>query len=229
LREDPLPSAEIDAAGTAYLAWSDCRFRSGCPRNDIVLSKSTSETTWAAPTRVPIDATGSTVEHLVPGIGVDRSTSGGSARVGLTYYSYPNSACTAATCQLNVGFISSTNGGGSWSAATQIAGPMSLSWLPNTSQAGCSATTFHLGACRRQGVPGHPGSVRAERLDVQRRDERPDRRYAGHRRQRARRWHTGQRCAGRVGVVDTGHSELRSGVDAGWTRLSTRHRLDGTR
>ena len=134
LREDPLPSAEIDAAGTVYLAWSDCRFRTGCPRNDIVLSKSTSETTWAATTRVPIDSTASTVEHLVPGIGVDRSTSGASARIGLTYYSYPNSSCTASTCQLNVGFISSTNGGGTWSAATQIAGPMSLSWLPNTSQ-----------------------------------------------------------------------------------------------
>jgi len=134
LREGALPSAEIDAAGTAYVAWSDCRFRSGCPRNDIVLAKSTSETTWAAPTRVPIDGTGSTVEHLVPGIGVDRSTSGSGARIGLTYYFYPNSTCTASTCQLSAGFISSTNGGTSWSAATQLAGPMALSWLPNTSQ-----------------------------------------------------------------------------------------------
>jgi hypothetical protein len=129
-----LPSAEIDSAGTAYVAWADCRFRSGCPRNDIVMSKSTSETTWAAPTRVPIDATTSTVEHFVPGIGVDRTTAGGTARIGLTYYFYPNSNCTAATCQLNAGFISSTNGGTSWSAATQLAGPMTLSWFPNTSQ-----------------------------------------------------------------------------------------------
>jgi hypothetical protein len=134
LREETLPSAEIDSAGTAYVAWSDCRFRSGCPRNDIVISKSTSETTWAAPVRVPIDDTGSTVEHFAPGIGVDRSTSGGSARIGLTYYFYPNSSCSASTCQLDVGFISSTNGGTSWSAPTQIAGPMTLSWLPNTSQ-----------------------------------------------------------------------------------------------
>jgi hypothetical protein len=35
---------------------------------------------------------------------------------------------------LNVGFITSTNGGGSWSAPTQLVGPMTLSWLPNTSQ-----------------------------------------------------------------------------------------------
>jgi hypothetical protein len=65
---------------------------------------------------------------------VDRSTSGASARLGLTYYFYPNRSCTAATCQLDVGFISSANGGASWSAATQLAGPMTLSWLANTSQ-----------------------------------------------------------------------------------------------
>ena len=134
LRESPLPSAEIDSAGTAYVAWADCRFRSGCTRNDIIISESTSETTWAAPYRVPIDATSSTVEHFVPGLGVDKSSSGGTARLGVTYYFYPNSSCTAATCQLNVGFISSINGGTSWSAATQLAGPMTLSWLPNTSQ-----------------------------------------------------------------------------------------------
>src|SRR6266545_1593566 len=134
LREGPLPSAEIDGAGTAYVTWSDCRFRSGCPANDIVLSKSTSETTWGAVTRVPIDGTGSTVDHFVPGIGVDRSTSGGSARVGVTFYSYPNRSCSSTTCVLNVGFISSTNGGASWSAPTQVAGPMNLTWLPNTSQ-----------------------------------------------------------------------------------------------
>ncbi len=134
LREEALPSAEIDGDGTAYVAWSDCRFRAGCPGNDIVLSKSTSETTWGAPTRVPIDATTSTVDHFVPGIGVDPSTSGAGARIGLTYYFYPTANCTAATCQLDVGFISSANGGTSWSTPTQVAGPMNLSWIPNTSQ-----------------------------------------------------------------------------------------------
>src|SRR5262249_38723318 len=74
------------------------------------------------------------VDHLVPGIGVDPSTSGGSARVAVTYYFYPTANCTSTTCQLDVGFISSTNGGTSWGTATQLAGPMSLSWLPNTSQ-----------------------------------------------------------------------------------------------
>jgi hypothetical protein len=134
LRTSPLPSAEMDAAGTAYVVWQDCRFRSGCASNDIVMSKSTSETTWGSVTRVPIDATSSTVDHFIPGIGVDRSTSGASARIGLAYYYYPTAACTSTTCQLNVGFTSSTNGGASWSAATNVTGPMSLSWLTNTSQ-----------------------------------------------------------------------------------------------
>ena len=46
-------------------------------------------------TRVPIDATCSTVDHFIPGLGVDRSTSGASARLGLTYYYYPTAACTS--------------------------------------------------------------------------------------------------------------------------------------
>jgi hypothetical protein len=133
LREDPLPSAEMDGPGTAYVVWSDCRFRSGCTSNDIVMAKSTSETTWSAPVRIPIDAVTSSVDHFTPGIAVDKTSGGGAARIGVTYYYYPNTNCSASTCQLNVGFISSTNGGSTWSAPVQIAGPMSLSWLPNTS------------------------------------------------------------------------------------------------
>lgn len=134
LRESPLPSAAADAGGTVYVAWADCRFRTGCRSNDIVIAKSTSETTWAAPVRVPVDATSSTVDHFVPGLAVDSSTSGSGARLGLTYYYYPKASCTGSTCRLDAGFISSVNGGASWGAATQLAGPMKLSWLPNTSE-----------------------------------------------------------------------------------------------
>ena len=134
LRESPLPSAAIDSAGTVYVTWADCRFRAGCTSNDIILAKSTGPSTWRAPVRVPIDPVPSTVDHFVPGIAVDSSTSGATARIGLTYYYYPNASCTASTCKLDAGFISSANGGATWSAPAQIAGPMSLSWLPRTSQ-----------------------------------------------------------------------------------------------
>jgi hypothetical protein len=134
LRTGPLPSAEIDAAGKVYVVWQDCRFRSGCTANDIVMSTSTDGVTWSSVVRIPIDATNSGRDHFIPGLAVDKATSGSSAHLGLTYHFYPVSNCTAANCQLDVGFISSTNGGASWSAATQLAGPMTLSWLPNTSQ-----------------------------------------------------------------------------------------------
>jgi hypothetical protein len=134
LRESVLPSAEIDASGKVYVSWADCRFRSGCPSNDIILSTSTNGTTWTTPTRVPIDAVTSTADHFTPGLGVDASTSGGTTRIGLTYYYYPVANCTSATCQLDAGYISSTNGGATWSAPTQLAGPMLTTWLPNTTQ-----------------------------------------------------------------------------------------------
>jgi hypothetical protein len=98
------------------------------------MSKSTGPGTWSAPARVPIDAVSSTVDHFVPGIAVDPGTSGATARIGLAYYYYPNASCTSSTCQLDAGFISSVNGGTSWSAPAKVAGPMSLSWLPNTSE-----------------------------------------------------------------------------------------------
>jgi hypothetical protein len=134
LRESPLPSAAVDGAGTVYVTWADCRFRTGCTSNDIVLAKSTGPGTWAAPVRVPIDAVTSSVDHFTPGVAVGPGTSGTSARIGLTYYYYPNASCSSSTCKLDAGFISSVNGGATWSAPAQIAGPMSLSWLPSTSE-----------------------------------------------------------------------------------------------
>jgi hypothetical protein len=129
-----LPSAEIDAAGKVYVAWQDCRFRSGCPANDIVYSTSTNGTTWSAVTRVPIDATTSGVDHFIPGIGVDHATSGTTAKIGLYYYFYSNANCTASTCQMYVGFISSADGGSTWSTAQTVAGPMTMAQIANTSQ-----------------------------------------------------------------------------------------------
>ena len=129
-----LPSAEVDASGKVYVAWQDCRFRSGCPANDIVMSTSTNGTSWSAVTRVPIDATTSGVEHMIPGLGVDHTTSGGTAKLGLYYYFYSNANCTTSTCQMSVGYISSADGGSTWSAAQTVAGPMTMAQIANTSQ-----------------------------------------------------------------------------------------------
>ena len=134
LRAPPLPSAEIDAAGRVHLVWQDCRFRPSCSANDIVMSTSADGVSWSGVRRIPIDATTSGIDHFIPGIGVDRTTSGTTARLGLTYHYYPSANCTASTCQVAVGYLSSTNGGSTWSAPTQVAAPMPLAWLPRTSQ-----------------------------------------------------------------------------------------------
>ena len=131
LREPPLPSAEIDGAGTVYVVWADCRFRKSCKANDIVISHSldATGTSWSAISRVPIDGTNSNVNHVLPGLAVNRATSGGTAQLGLTYYFFP-----ARSTSLSVGFISSTNGGSTWSAATTLASGMPTTWAATTSQ-----------------------------------------------------------------------------------------------
>jgi len=132
IRSGPLPSAAVDGAGTVWVVWEDCRFRAGCLANDLVYSTSTDGVNWSAVTRVPIDDVGSTVDHFIPGIGIDPTTSGAGAHVALHYYYYSQSNCTVATCQLIVGYISSANGGSTWNAPVAVAGPIQLSWLPNS-------------------------------------------------------------------------------------------------
>ena len=132
LRTPPLPSAEVAGDGRVYVAWWDCRFRSGCSSNDIVYSTSLDGMNWSQVTRVPIDQTTSTVDHFLMGIGVDKATSGSSTHIGLGYYYYPVANCSFSTCRLYYGFVSSLDGGATWSAPRQVTGPMELSWLPDT-------------------------------------------------------------------------------------------------
>jgi len=134
LREDPLPSAEVDGAGTVYIVWSDCRFRSSCRQNDMVITHSTNATgtTWSTITRVPIDATTSGIDHFIPGLAVNKATSGSTAQLGVTYYFYASGSTS-----LQVGFISSTNAGSTWSTPTTIFGGSSAfptTWAATTSQ-----------------------------------------------------------------------------------------------
>ncbi len=132
LRNPNLPGAAIDGAGNVFVVWSDCRFRKSCAENDIVFSSSADGKTWSAVTRIPIDATTTTVDHFIAGIGIDPTTSGAKAHMAVVYYYYPTAKCTSTTCSLNVGFTTSTDGGATWTAGKKIAGPMKLAWLPNS-------------------------------------------------------------------------------------------------
>jgi hypothetical protein len=132
LRAPNLVSADVDAAGTVYVVWSDCSARPGCASNDIALSTSSDGVTWTAPVRIPIDGVTTGVDHFLPGLGVDHATHGGTARLGVTYWFYPDAGCTEATCELSVGFIGSRDGGRTWGRARRLSGPFPVTWLPRT-------------------------------------------------------------------------------------------------
>jgi len=127
-----LVSAEVDASGKVYVAWQDCRFRSGCSSNDIVMSTSSDGQNWTAVVRIPIDGTSSTVDHFIPGIGVDHSTSGNTAHIGIAFYMYPKANCSFSTCKLAAGFVESLDGGATWTHVLRILGPLRLRTLPST-------------------------------------------------------------------------------------------------
>jgi hypothetical protein len=120
LRSPPLPSADVDAAGTIYLAWPDCSLRSGCRGDDLLIVRSTDGLMWSAPTRVPL-ATAGSVSHVIPGLAAQ-----GQGRLALAYYSVTGERAIA-------GFITSPNGGSTWGRPRRLsAEAMHTAWLPST-------------------------------------------------------------------------------------------------
>jgi hypothetical protein len=135
LRAPALPSAERDAAGEIYVVWKDCSFRPTCDANDLVMSTSLDGVSWSDPRRIPIDPIDSGIDHFIPGLGVDAKTSGDRAHLALSYYFFPDTACVPQTCELNIGYVTSTDGGTTWSPPARLnPSPMSLAWLASTSQ-----------------------------------------------------------------------------------------------
>jgi hypothetical protein len=88
----------------------------------------------------------------LPAIAVDPATSGASAHIALLYYFYPQADCTPATCQLSVGFTSSTDGGATWTSQ-QLAGPFKNTWLPLRSAGYFAGDYFSVSFVNGQAVP----------------------------------------------------------------------------
>ena len=121
LRAPPLPSAEVDQAGTVYVVWPDCRSRPSCGFNDLVLSRSADGSSWSPPTRIPTAPISSRSDFVIPGIAVDRTRVG---RIAVAYYIF-----RLATL-LDVGFMSSADGGRTWTAPLRLnAQSMRLDWI----------------------------------------------------------------------------------------------------
>jgi hypothetical protein len=166
-RGGSLPSAEIDQTGTVYVVWTDCRFETNCSADDIVMSTSTDGTNWTAVQRIPIDAIGSGVDHFTAGIAVDKNTASSQAHLALAFYYFANTNCTNSTCQLYAGFVSSVNGGASWSSNVQLAGPMSLKWLANTTSGYMIGDYISTSISGSQAFPGIPVAFAPQRKTLQ--------------------------------------------------------------
>lgn len=130
LRSGALVTTAVDAAGTVYAVWQDCRFEADCAADDLVLSTTPDGQSWTQPQRVPLDPVGSGVDHFIPGIGADTNSTG---RVGLAYYSYARAAC-AASCALSLAYTSSPDGGKTWTAPVSAGNSMPVSWLASTTE-----------------------------------------------------------------------------------------------
>ena len=121
LRVGPLPSAEVDGGGTIYLAWADCSSRTGCRSNDLYVARSADGITWAPPIRVATRAT----DVELPGIAADFT---GSGRIAVAYY-------TVSGTKLNVSFVASKNGGGTWTKPQRLSSrSVDVAWIAATSQ-----------------------------------------------------------------------------------------------
>jgi BNR repeat-like domain len=137
MRAVPIPSVEIDAAGKIYVVWPDCQFRLGCPAaaapNDLVMSTSTDGASWTTPERIPLQKIDGARDHFIPGLAVDISTSGPTAKLAIAYYYFRKDNCIFERCRLNVGFTSSTDGGRTWRKPRKLnRRPMRLSWIADT-------------------------------------------------------------------------------------------------
>jgi len=123
MRAISLPSVTADSNGTLYAAWSDCRFRTACAVNDVVLSTSTDGMTWTAPTRISTNNSA-----FIPGLDADPLHPGSLAVVYAHYY---GSCLTQGPCTLGISFEQSRDGGKTWTAPQRLdAQPFSTNWLP---------------------------------------------------------------------------------------------------
>jgi hypothetical protein len=132
LRGPQTVSAEVDASGRIYAIIPGCVFRPACTADDLVLLTSPDGITWDPLRRIPTVPTSSRVSAAGGGIGVDRATSGTTAKLGVFYYYFADGACASPGCQLYVGYVSSANGGQTWSSTVTVAGPMAIDDLPDT-------------------------------------------------------------------------------------------------
>jgi hypothetical protein len=141
------PALAAAHASGAFVTVNGVPSTSTAAPNDIAFSVMPGPTdasptpSFGAPVRIPIEADAgalsNTVDHFIPGIAADPASSGSTARLALFYYSYPLAACIYVdpplSCSPSVGFVSSTDGGATWSDPQTLSpGPPSLAVYART-------------------------------------------------------------------------------------------------
>jgi hypothetical protein len=117
LRGPPLIAADVDQGGRLLTVWQDCRFRTACQGNDVVLSQSPDGTTWSAPVRVTRGR-----DVAIPTIGIGPQT----GRLAIAYY-------VIRPAGIDAELVTSANGGATWSAPQRLTPrTMPLTWMPDT-------------------------------------------------------------------------------------------------
>jgi hypothetical protein len=156
IRSEPIPSVTTDRAGRLYAVWQDCRFRTGCRRNDVVLSTSADGVAWSPPRAItPRRVIG--VSAFVPAIAADPSSPGAHVRLAATYYVRHERGCSGGACTVDAFRVTSTNGAGTWSAPDRLtARGMRPAWMPDTTAGRMLGDYISTSYAR-----GHPISVYA--------------------------------------------------------------------
>jgi hypothetical protein len=133
LRAPPFVSADVDAAGTVYVTWADCRFTAQCTANGIVLVVSRDGVAWTPPRRVPFGLAEAAIDRFVPAVAVNPSTSGTRTDLAIAAYS-ATQAHGCRNCELvDALLIRSRDGGRTWAPPMRLnAEAMQLAWVADT-------------------------------------------------------------------------------------------------
>ena len=119
-----LPVAEVDAAGTVYLAWSDCQLHTDCTGTDLMLSRSADGLQWSAPARIPTGPAREGAHDVVPGLAADPERPG---RLALAWYRLQSNG------GIDAFFVRSANGGSTWTRPRRLSTEtMTREWIAQT-------------------------------------------------------------------------------------------------
>ena len=120
-----LPDLAVDPRnGTIYATWEDGGF-SPDHHADVALSKSTDGGhKWSTPVKVNSSPAG--VQAFTPQVAVASD-----GTVAITYYDFRNNTTDQTTLPTDLWFISSANGGGSWTEK-HVDGPFDIDTAPNS-------------------------------------------------------------------------------------------------